>query len=113
LVLERRAERSTLIVVASPLIAFALTVVTPAEESLLTVNHRPPTRGQHAPACGGTPAKFSPPCSARFTILGIWEAFVLLRSATIELAAFIRADGSSVPRDTAQNYALGMVSDLI
>jgi hypothetical protein len=50
LVLERRAERSTLIAVASPLIAFALTVVTPAEESLLTVNHRPPTRGQHAPA---------------------------------------------------------------
>src|SRR6476661_4779726 len=41
LVLERRAERSTLIAVASPLIAFALTIVTPAEESLLTVDHRP------------------------------------------------------------------------
>jgi hypothetical protein len=43
LVLERRAERSTLIAVASPLIAFAL----------LTANHRPPTRGQHAPAWRG------------------------------------------------------------
>ena len=42
-----------------------------------------------------------------------WEAFVHLRSATIELAAFVRADGSSVPRDTAQHYALGMASDLI
>ena len=31
LVLERRAERSTLIAVASPLIAFSLTIVTPAE----------------------------------------------------------------------------------
>jgi len=31
LALERRAERSTLIAVASPLVAFALTVVTPAE----------------------------------------------------------------------------------
>ena len=40
LVLERRAERSTPIAVASPLIAFALTIVTPTEESLLTVNHR-------------------------------------------------------------------------
>jgi hypothetical protein len=53
LVLERRAERSTLIAVASPLIAFALTIVTPAEESLLTVDHRPPTGGQHAPAWRG------------------------------------------------------------
>jgi hypothetical protein len=32
LVLERRAERSTLIAVASPLIAFAFTIVTPAED---------------------------------------------------------------------------------
>ena len=53
LVLERRAERSTLIAVASPLIAFALTIVTPAEELLLTVDHRPPTRGQYAPAWRG------------------------------------------------------------
>jgi hypothetical protein len=53
LVLERRAERSMLIAVASPLIAFALTIVTPAEESLLTVDHRPLTRGQHAPAWRG------------------------------------------------------------
>jgi hypothetical protein len=50
---------------------------------------------------------------AAHAVLSDWEAFVHLRSATIELAAFVRADGSSVPRDTAQHYALGMASDLI
>ena len=29
------------------------------------------------------------------------------------VGGFHRADGSSVPRDTAQHYALGMASDLI
>jgi hypothetical protein len=68
-VLERRAERSTLIAVASSLIAFA--PVTPAEESLLTVNHRPPTEDSmrltgavgidfRDRRGGGTPAKYSP-----------------------------------------------------
>ena len=73
LVLERRAERSTLIAVASPLIAFALTIVTPAEESL--THGRPSTADERTAcaclarlvliseieeACGGAPAKFSP-----------------------------------------------------
>ena len=53
LVLERRAERSTPIAVASPLIAFALTIVTPTEESPLTVNHRLRREDSMAPAWRG------------------------------------------------------------
>jgi hypothetical protein len=51
--------------------------------------------------------------SARFTILGIWEVFVLLRSATIELAAFI-APMDRAYRGTRRNIMpWGMASDLI